>query len=130
MQQSRHELYAIANTTITKTYFHLGRSIIEHEQQGNKRATYAKETLIKLSAKLTGAPGKEVSADNLENMRTFFKIESPGENRSTRTLQRQYDSALFERLALNRNKANVIELSKKSVNKATAATVFINRHSS
>ena len=113
MQQSRQELYAIANTTTTKTYFHLGMSILEHEQQGNKRATYAKETLIKLSAKLTGAPGKEVPANNLENMRTFFKIESPGENRSTRELQRQYDSALFERLALNRNKAKVIELSKK-----------------
>ena len=108
LQQSRQELYAIANTTITKTYFHLGRSIIEHEQQGNKRATYAKETLIKLSAKLTGAPGKEVSADNLENMRKFYEIKSPGENRSTKELQRQYDSALLERLASSRNKAKVI----------------------
>ena len=95
MQQSRQGLYAIANNTITKTYFHLGRSIIEHEQQGNKKATCAKETLIKLSAKLTGVSGKEVPANNLKNMRKFYEIESPGENRSTRTLQRQYDSALF-----------------------------------
>ena len=113
MQQSRQELYTIANTTLTETYFHIGRLIVEYKQQGNKKATCAKETLIKLSAILTGASGKEVPADNLENMRKFYEIESPGENRSTRELQRQYDSALFERLALNRNKAKVIELSKK-----------------
>ena len=113
MQQSRHELYTIANTTLTETYFHIGRLIVEYKQQGNKKATCAKETLIKLSAKLTGVSGKEVPANNLKNMRKFYEIESPGENRSTRTLQRQYDSALFERLALNRNKAKVIELSKK-----------------
>ena len=108
MQQSRQELYTIANTTLTETYFHIGRLIVEYKQQGNKKATYAKETLIKLSAKFTGASVKGFSADNLENMRKFYEIKSPGENRSTRELQRQYDSALLERLASSRNKAKVI----------------------
>ncbi|MEO6550420.1 MAG: PDDEXK nuclease domain-containing protein [Ferruginibacter sp.] len=177
VQQSRHELYAIANTTLTETYFHIGRSIVEYEQQGSNRAVYAKETLINLSAKLIAALGKGFSVDNLENMRRFYlvykegylkhinktvksetpsrklktplisetvsrklelspfklpwshyilltniedsierkfyEIEATTENWSLRELKRQYESALFERLALSRNKAKVRELSRK-----------------
>lgn len=164
VEKSKQELYVIANTTLTETYFHIGRLIVDYEQQGSKRAAYAKETLINLSAKLSAALGKGVSVDNLENMRKFYllykddylkyisknqksepvarklslspfklswthyvmllKIENPierkfyeieatAENWSKRELHRQYESALFERLALSRNKAKVKELSKK-----------------
>ena len=40
--QSRQELYVIANITLTETYFHIGRLIVDHEQQGSSRAGYAK----------------------------------------------------------------------------------------
>jgi predicted nuclease of restriction endonuclease-like (RecB) superfamily len=190
VEQSRQELYAIVNTTLTETYFHTGRLIVEYEQQGSNRAAYAKETLINLSVKLTAVLGKGFSVDNLENMRKFYavykddylkhisknqksepvvrklknvsksetlsrkssvvqkseplvrkltlspfklawvhylllmrientierkfyEIEAAAENWSKRELQRQYESALFERLALSRNKAKVKELSKK-----------------
>ncbi|MEO6719024.1 MAG: hypothetical protein ABIN67_01620 [Ferruginibacter sp.] len=39
VEQSRQELYAVVNTTITETYFHIGRLIVEYEQQGSNRAT-------------------------------------------------------------------------------------------
>jgi len=177
VDQSRQELYAIANVTLTETYFHIGRSIIEYEQQGSNRAGYAKETLINLSGKLTPVLGKGFSVDNLENMRKFYvvykddyvkhisknqksetvsrksfpnqksgsvsrklslspfrlswshyillsniensierkfyEIDSIAENWSLRELKRQYESSLFERLALSRNKTKVKELSKK-----------------
>jgi predicted nuclease of restriction endonuclease-like (RecB) superfamily len=187
IELSRRELYSVANTTLTETYFHVGRLIIEHEQQGNVRAAYAKEILINLSERLTDALGKGFSVDNLENMRKFYlvykedyhkhiskfqksetvsrklekekkngvqklaakksetlsrklslspftlswshyilltniensierkfyAIESERENWSLRELKRQYESALFERLALSRNKSKVKELSKK-----------------
>jgi predicted nuclease of restriction endonuclease-like (RecB) superfamily len=175
--QSKRELYVIANITLTETYFHVGRLIVEHEQQGSNRAMYAKETLINLSTKLTNELGKGFSVDNLENMRKFYvvykedylkhinenqkseplirklkkgakseavprklslspfklswthyvmlikiennierrfyAIEAINENWNTRELQRQYESALFERLALSRDKAKVKELGKK-----------------
>ena len=188
--QSRQELYVIANITLTETYFHIGRLIVYHEQQGSSRAGYAKETLINLSTKLTPVLGKGFSVDNLENMRKFYlvykddyvkhisknqksaplarklkstqksetvsrksssipisepvarklvtfpfrlswthyvmilkiedpierkfyEIESLAENWSKRELQRQFDSALFDRLALSRDKQKVKELSKK-----------------
>ncbi len=162
--QSRQELYAVVNITLTETYFHVGRSIIEYEQQGSNRALYAKETLLKLSIKLTAGLGKGFSVDYLKNMRRFYvayknsylkhigknkksetvsrklklspfnlswshclllstienfikrkfyEIEAATENWSLRELKRQYECALFERLALSRNKAKVKELSKQ-----------------
>ncbi len=177
VESSRRELYVVANATLAETYFHAGRMIIEFEQQGSNRAGYAKQTLIKLSAKLTLALAKGFSVDNLENMRKFYivykedyfnyisknqkseplarklkntsksetlsrklelspfklswshyiflsniensfdrkfyEIESTAENWNTRQLKRQFESALFERLALSRNKVKVKELSKK-----------------
>ena len=51
----------------------------------------------------------------IENIieRKFYEIEAAAENWSKRELQRQYESALFERLALSRDKKKVKELSKK-----------------
>ena len=190
VQQSRQELYTIANTTLTETYFHIGRMIVEYEQQGKTKALYAKKILLTLSGKLRNAAGKGFSVDNLENMRKFYlvykedyakhisknlisepvarkfksakksetvsrklteiqksetlsrklslspfkltwshyifltnienkierkfyEIEAVSENWSLRELKRQYESALFERLALSRDKKKVKELSKK-----------------
>lgn len=48
-----------------------------------------------------------------ENERRFYQIESFKNNWSVRELQRQYDSALYTRLALSRNKEKVKELSEK-----------------
>ncbi len=187
VQQSRQELYVVANTTLTETYFHVGKSIVEYEQQGSSKAVYAKETLLNLSAKLTNTLGKGFSVDNLENMRKFYvlykeaylkhitrntksetvsrksssivksetlsrklslspfklswshyiflcnienalerkfyELEAITENWSLRNLKRQYESALFERLALSRNKAKVRELSRRGHVIATASDV-------
>lgn len=48
-----------------------------------------------------------------ERERNFFEIESSKNNWSLRELQRQYDSALYTRLSLSRNKAQILELSTK-----------------
>lgn len=48
-----------------------------------------------------------------ENERKFYEIESYKNNWSLRELQRQYDSALYTRLALSRSKDKILELSTK-----------------
>jgi predicted nuclease of restriction endonuclease-like (RecB) superfamily len=48
-----------------------------------------------------------------ENERKFYEIEAFENNWSLRELQRQYDSALYERLALSRDKKGIKELSEK-----------------
>ncbi len=50
--------------------------------------------------------------DNLDE-RKFYEIEAEENNWSLRELQRQFDSALYERLVLSRDKKGVKELSEK-----------------
>lgn len=50
-----------------------------------------------------------------ENERKFYEIESSKNNWSVRELQRQFDSALYTRLALSRDKNKVKELSEKGL---------------
>ncbi len=48
-----------------------------------------------------------------EDERSFYEIESAKSGWSVRTLQRQYNSSLYERLALSRDKKAVLQLAKK-----------------
>lgn len=50
-----------------------------------------------------------------ENERKFYEIETSKNNWSVRELQRQFDSALYTRLALSRDKDKVKELSEKGL---------------
>jgi len=59
---------------MTKTYFLIGKRIVEEEQNGNKRAEYGKNLIKMLSEKLTKEFGKGFSETNLEQMRKFFKV--------------------------------------------------------
>lgn len=45
--------------------------------------------------------------------RTFYEIEAANNNWSVKELNRQFDSALYQRLALSRDKDKILELSKK-----------------
>jgi predicted nuclease of restriction endonuclease-like (RecB) superfamily len=47
------------------------------------------------------------------NERSFYEIEAAKGNWSVRELQRQFNSSLYERLALSRNKKSIRELAKK-----------------
>lgn len=48
-----------------------------------------------------------------EDERRFYEIEATKSSWSLRTLQRQYNSSLYERLALSRNKDEVIKLAQE-----------------
>ncbi len=50
-----------------------------------------------------------------ENERNFYEVEAANSNWGIRTLQRQYSSSLYERLALSRNKNEVVKLSKEGI---------------
>ena len=55
---------------------------------------------------------KLIRIDNPEERR-FYEIEARENNWSLRELQRQFDSSLYERLQLSRDKEGIRELSKK-----------------
>ncbi|TWU53493.1 hypothetical protein B188_14680 [Candidatus Brocadiaceae bacterium B188] len=48
-----------------------------------------------------------------EDERRFYEIEAVNQNWSVRELERQFNSSLYERLALSRDKKKVRELSEK-----------------
>jgi Uncharacterized conserved protein len=153
---------------MVRTYFEIGRRIVEYEQAGERRAKYARETLKRLSKSLTSEFGKGYSVDNLELMRLFYleyrrraktiaptsskkqtaisetlsrisetpfrlswshyvqllkikdkqerkfyEIETMQNSWSVRELQRQFQSSLYERLALSRDKNGVKTLARK-----------------
>ena len=163
------------------TNYEIGRRIIEHEQEGDKRARYGKQLIEALSKKLSKEFGKGFSERNLRNMRkfylmyhgpkdriwqtvsaklqdrksrtlsaklkksqkrqaasgkltmfilswshyvfliglgdekerSFYEIEAAEQNWSLRELKRQFNSSLYERLALSRDKKEVKQLSQK-----------------
>ncbi|PBQ34896.1 hypothetical protein CNR22_12755 [Sphingobacteriaceae bacterium] len=71
---SRGHVVRQTNGLMVFTYFQLGRLIVEHEQQGTKRAAYGKEVIVQTSDRLTSRFGKGFSVDNLENMRNFYEV--------------------------------------------------------
>lgn len=184
LQNARQQVLRTVNSTMTITYFEIGRIIVEEEQNGKDRAEYGKQLLKGLSQQLTKEFGKGFSTRNLEQIRQFYitysksetlsrilqiqkaqtvsaefkfqktqsvtaefnkvdyqtlssffkltfshyiflmriddekerrfyKIESEKHNWSVRELKRQYDTALYTRLALSRDKEGILKLSEK-----------------
>ena len=62
------------NETLVKTYWNIGKHIVEFEQKGSARAEYGKQLLVNLSKDLTVALGKGFSKSNLFNMRLFYAL--------------------------------------------------------
>ena len=60
------------NNTLIENNFMIGKIIVENEQNGNIRAEYGKEILMKLSKKLTNKFGSGYSRSGLQNMRLFY----------------------------------------------------------
>ena len=150
LKQARNSVIRTINHTMVRTYFEVGKLIVEEEQNGKERAEYGKQLIEELSIRLNQEFGKGFSATNLKQMRSFYLMYSKGQtlsdefelswshylklmriddekerrfyeiesfknNWSLRELQRQYDSALYARLALSRDKNKVLELSQKGL---------------
>jgi len=145
LHSARNSIYQTINTTMTQTYWEIGKRIVEEEQGGEKRAEYGKALIKNLSMELTREFGKGFSSDNIKSMRrfyiayqksetvsnqfklsyshyifltriknfderNFYEIESVQNSWSLRELKRQFNSAVFERLALSSDKEKVKEL--------------------
>ncbi|MCA6422440.1 MAG: DUF1016 family protein [Flavobacterium sp.] len=171
LEQARKQVVTAVNLAMVHTYFEIGRTIVEDEQQGEARAEYGKKVLKELSVKLKERFGKGYSVENLDRMRYFYKsyqpsisstvltklegtekqiivkqqkpssetisftlswshylvlmridnlqerrfyeIEATEQNWSLAQLNRQYHSSLYERLALSRNKEDVLKLNEQ-----------------
>jgi hypothetical protein len=74
LQAARQTVVQTVTQTMVHTYYEIGRTIVEDEQNGASRAEYGKQTLKNLSKKLTTEFGKGFSTDNLERMKRFYLV--------------------------------------------------------
>lgn len=146
LQSGRQQAAKQINTVLLHTYWHIGKYVVEFEQNGEDRAKYGDRLLATLAKDLTLEYGKGFSRSNLTYMRKFFltfpksetvshkltwshyfeilKIDDTleqgfyikqceNENWSVRELKRQMKSALYQRIALSKDKKEVLDLSKQ-----------------
>lgn len=72
LESARSSVARTVNTTQVVANWVIGREIVEEEQKGKRRAEYAEQLLLELSARLTADYGRGYSVDNLEFFRRFF----------------------------------------------------------
>lgn len=72
LYSAKNKVYQTINTTMTQTYFQIGKRIVEEEQNGELRAEYGKKLIKNLSLELNKEFGDGFSIDNLKNMRRFY----------------------------------------------------------
>lgn len=70
--QARQQVRQAVNQHMVQAYWHIGRLIVEQEQQGQERADYGKQQLKQLSERLQAEFGKGFDVGNLRNMRQFY----------------------------------------------------------
>ncbi len=69
---ARKKLASHINSTMTETYWQIGKYIVEYEQGGQAKVAYGTSTLTELSKQLTARFGRGFSRPNLVNMRKFY----------------------------------------------------------
>lgn len=72
IEDARNTVYRTANFMMIQAYWHIGRAIVEEEQNGKERADYGKQVLKQLSQKLTAKYKKGFDESNLRHMRNFY----------------------------------------------------------
>lgn len=112
-------------STILTNEFGKGFSVTNIQQMRNFYSTYKKQQTLSVNSEsnaLTNLNFKLSWSHYLFLMRIdeilerqFYEIESTKNNWSVRELQRQYDSALYTRLTLSRDKEEIKKLSKEGL---------------
>ncbi|MBQ9509526.1 MAG: DUF1016 family protein [Bacteroidales bacterium] len=73
LASARQRAYTAINFAMVESYWLIGQQIVEHEQQGEARATYGAGVLKELSERLTKEFGKGFDESNLRYIRLFYR---------------------------------------------------------
>ena len=112
IESTRTNAVKAINTELVKSNREIGRHIVGFS------TSLISETLSRISPgdkhllKLTWSHFV-LLIKMVANERQFYELESAANNWSTRELERQYNSSLYERLSLSKDKKKVKQLSKK-----------------
>jgi predicted nuclease of restriction endonuclease-like (RecB) superfamily len=70
---SRQQVLRAVDVVQVQTYWHIGRHIVEFEQDGAQRAAYGQRLLPQLGQALAAEFGRGFDATNLRHMRAFYQ---------------------------------------------------------
>jgi predicted nuclease of restriction endonuclease-like (RecB) superfamily len=72
LEQGRRQVITSVNTTLVRTYWQIGREIVEYEQKGKEKAEYGSDFLNKLSKDLKEKYGSGFSRRLVLDIRRFY----------------------------------------------------------
>jgi predicted nuclease of restriction endonuclease-like (RecB) superfamily len=72
IEAARGHVVRTVNSAMVQAYWHIGREIVEVEQQGKKRAGYGAQVIQGLAERLTAQFGSGYSVRNLRRIRQFY----------------------------------------------------------
>ena len=72
LSEGRKQAFQAVDNILVKTYWNIGRRIVEHEQQGEEKAEYGSRLLKDLSRDLKIKYGRGFSKSNIYLMRLFY----------------------------------------------------------
>ena len=72
LEKGRKSVVNAVNSLMVRTYWEIGRQIVEYEQHGNEKAEYGSDVLNRLSRDLTDRYGKGFSHSNVVYMRRLY----------------------------------------------------------
>lgn len=72
LEQGRRQVVVSVNTVLLKTYWQIGREIVEYEQKGKEKSIYGSKLLNNLSKDLRLKYGKGFSRSNIIYMRLLY----------------------------------------------------------
>lgn len=72
LDEARSKISRTVNSAMVQAYWNVGKYIVEHEQKGEQRAEYGKNSINDLSARLVNEYGNGFTATNLRYMRQFY----------------------------------------------------------
>ena len=74
LETGKKQAVSAVNQAMVRTYWEIGKHIVEYEQAGNKKAEYGSETLKRLSRDLTERYGNGFGMSNINKMRKFYSL--------------------------------------------------------
>ncbi|MDO8970704.1 MAG: DUF1016 N-terminal domain-containing protein, partial [Saprospiraceae bacterium] len=75
----RRQAYQAVNTSLLKTYWEIGRHIVEYEQKGNEKAEYGSHLLDRLARDLKERHGNGFTRTNVVYIRKLYLIYPIGQ---------------------------------------------------
>lgn len=74
LETGKKQAVSAVNQAMVRTYWEIGKHIVEYEQAGNEKAKYGSETLKRLSRDLTERYGNGFGMSNINKMRKFYSL--------------------------------------------------------